>query len=103
MADQLDLAPNVHLATLDVDILGREREDLALSHPESGTEPDHELVARRQLVPDGEHPIAGPGHDLAVPLLRAAYGACSTRVATIKESSIAAVKTVDTFAKMICR
>ena len=59
VTDQLDLATNVHLTTVDVDVLGGEPEGLALPHAESGTETDHQLVARRQLVSDGEPP--GPG------------------------------------------
>ena len=38
------------------------------------------LGATFALTADGEDPIPGPGHDLVVPALRAANGACSTRV-----------------------
>lgn len=49
-AEQLHLPANVNLARLEVDVVGGEGEDLALSQTESRAEPGDELIPLRQRL-----------------------------------------------------
>jgi hypothetical protein len=77
---QLHLPADVHLATFEVDVVGRQAEDLPLAQAEAGTEPNDQLILLGKFIPYGEYALLRPRDDLASVYLGPSYRLRATGV-----------------------
>ncbi len=61
----LELPNDMHDAPLQVEVFGRESQDLALAQTAAAAQVDSEPVATRQPCPHGVESLETPRHDLA--------------------------------------